>query len=141
MRLDDILTEAKDGEFDIKVRMSGADLNNIPDSLTYNITDVVLETKKGSVRIPKGGMISLDIGPEELAKKLSATTDAEAKEVINVQLKQPPSDFKYGSNKSTYSVTVEYVTEEGERESVDLQFNKIDFTPSKSVNTYLQNKM
>lgn len=140
MKLDDILTEANEETFKVKVRLSGADLNNIPDSLSYNISDVVFETKEGAVRVKDGGVVSLDIGPEQLAKRLSAKTDAEAREIVNITLSSPPSDFKLGSNKSPYSVNVEYVTEEGKRESVELKFSDIDFAPSDSVLSYLNSK-
>jgi hypothetical protein len=141
MKLSDILTEAKDDEFDVKVRVSGADLENIPDSLSYNINDVVFETKEGAVRIPDGGVVSLDIGPVKLAKTLAKATNMEAKEILNIQLTNPPSDFKLGSNKSPYSVTVEYVTEEGKRDSVELKFNAISFEPSGSAVSYLKKKL
>lgn len=142
MKLDDILIESTEEQgFDVKIRISGADLENIPDSLSYNITDVVLETKKGSVKVPDGGIVSLNIGPKQLAKRVAEATNKDAQEVINIKLNNPPSDFKLGSNKSTYSVTVEYVTDEGNREDVDLKFNDIDFNPSKSMMAYLNSKL
>jgi hypothetical protein len=127
------------GAFNVSVRLSGADMNAIPGTLTYELEDVPVETKKGSAVVPSAGTLSLNIGTEELAERVFEKTNGKVDEIVDIRVTQPPSDFKYGNNISEYTVSVFYVTEDGDNGSVELEFDNIGFSPSEQFFEQLRN--
>jgi hypothetical protein len=132
MKLSDlvVLENKQNGNFNVKVRLSGADLNQIGNSLSYKVSNVVLETRNGAIEVPMAGIVSLNITPESLVTNLLDHTEGEVIEILNVKLSESPTDFKLGSNKANYSLTVDYADENGETKRTELDFNDIDFSPS-----------
>lgn len=118
------------GNFDVQVRLSSADMNLIPGTLTYNIEDAVINTKAGSVRLASAGTITLDVDAYELAEKINSKTDGSVVEVTDITVEQPPDDFKYGKTTSDYTLMVGYVTGDGKSGKTNLRFSDIEFDPS-----------
>lgn len=118
------------GAFNVKVRLSSADMNPVEGTLSYNVEDVVIETKGGSARVSDGGVLELDVNPDELAEKLQSKTSGEAVEIVDLRVEDPPDDFNYGRNKADYTLTASYLTKDGANKNVELKFNSVAFTPS-----------
>lgn len=130
MKISDLLLEDNTGDFDVKIRISGADLKNIPDSLSYEVFNLVVETRNGAIRVPQGGVVNLSINPEILAKKVARATNFKAQELTNIELSSPLSDFKFDSRKSQYDISVEYIDESGNASKVNIPFKSVEFEPS-----------
>jgi hypothetical protein len=118
------------GGSDVKVRLSSADMNPIEGTLAYDIEDVVIETKRGSIRVPSAGVLNLDVDPTELAQKVQKEANGEAIEIVDLKVAQPPDNFKYGRNRAKYTLTASYLTNDGKNQNVDLTFDSIGFEPS-----------
>ena len=114
----------------VKIRLSSSDMNQIEGTLSYNIEDVVVETKRGSIRIPHAGVLSLDVDPDELAAKVQKSANGQAVEVVDLRVEQPPDDFNYGRNRAKYTLTASYLTTDGKNQQTEVTFDSIGFDPT-----------
>lgn len=114
----------------VKIRLSSADMNQIEGTLSYNIEDVVVETKRGSIRVTQAGVLSLDVDPDDLAEKIQKSANGEAVEIVDLRVEQPPDDFNFGRNKAKYTLTASYLTNDGKNQQAELTFDSIGFEPS-----------